>query len=252
MKHLLSCVFAVFLFAGVAVADEISLVTDVWPPFTDEAGENPGYMVEVAQKIFTKNGHTITYETMAWSRAVKITRAGKKDAIVGAAVGDAEDFVFHEEALGQLENYFFVRKDSDWKYENIDSLKTVKVGVILDYDYGAAFMEYMNANKGSGKIDIMGGDDPLKKNILKLKAKRIDTMIEVKPVFDHTVKEMGVADLFKSAGSDGEADPVYIAFSPKNPKSKEYAKILSDGIKEMRQSGELATILAKYGQKDWK
>ncbi|MCP4722513.1 MAG: amino acid ABC transporter substrate-binding protein, partial [Desulfobacteraceae bacterium] len=105
---------------------------------------------------------------------------------------------------------------------------------------------------GSAKIDILGGDDPLKKNILKLKAKRIDVLIEAKAVFDHTVKAMGMADLFRPAGSDGEADPVYIAFSPKHPKSKEYAKMLSDGIEELRQSGELAKILAKYGQADWK
>ena len=208
MKHLLTCVLAVFLFTGIAFADEIVLGTDVWPPFTDEAGDNPGYMVEVAQKIFSQNGHTLVYKTMAWSRAVQITRKGQMDGIVGAAVGDAEDFVFPEEELGKLENYYFVRKDSTWKYENIDSLKSVKVGVILDYDYGTKFMEYMKSNKGTGKIDILGGDDPLKKNILKLKAKRIDVLIEVKPVFDHTVKKMGMADLFKAAGSDGEADPI--------------------------------------------
>lgn len=252
MKNFFTCVLAVFLFTGIAVADEIILGSDPWPPFTDEAGDNPGYMVEVAEKIFTQKGHTVVYKVMAWSRAVKITRAGKMNGIIGAAVGDAEDFVFPENELGKLENYMFVLKNSTWTFENIDSLKTVKIGVILDYDYGATFMEYMKANQGSGKIDIMGGDDPLKKNILKLKAKRIDVLIEAKPVFEYTVEAMGMADLFKSAGSDGEADPIYVAFSPKHPKSKEYAKILSDGIEQMRQSGELATILAKYGQSDWK
>jgi polar amino acid transport system substrate-binding protein len=45
---------------------------------------------------------------------------------------------------------------------------------------------------------------------------------------------------------------VYIAFSPGNPKSQEYAQILSKGIQQLRASGELATILKKYGMSDWK
>jgi len=252
MKRICLCTLAFLLITIPAIADDIVLGTDPWPPFTDEAGDSPGYMVEAAKQIFTKNGHTLVYKVMPWARAVNITRAGKMNGIIGAAVGDAEDFVFPEKDLGMLENYMFVRKDSNWKYEGVDSLKNVKVGVILDYDYGKTFMDYMNANKESGKIDIIAGDDPLKKNIMKLKAKRIDVVIEAKPVFDHTVKSMGIADLFKPAGTIGEADPVYIAFSPNHPKSKEYAKMLSSGIEELRQSGELAKILAKYGQADWK
>jgi polar amino acid transport system substrate-binding protein len=43
-----------------------------------------------------------------------------------------------------------------------------------------------------------------------------------------------------------------MAFSPKNPKSKEYAKLLSAGIEQMRLSGELSKILAKYQLTDWR
>lgn len=44
---------------------------------------------------------------------------------------------------------------------------------------------------------------------------------------------------------------MYIAFSPAISQSKEYARILSEGVDTLRKSGELKTILKKYGLDDW-
>ena len=49
-----------------------------------------------------------------------------------------------------------------------------------------------------------------------------------------------------------EKAKIYLAFSPKNPKSKSYARLISKGIIEMRASGDLQKILDKYGMRDWK
>ena len=45
---------------------------------------------------------------------------------------------------------------------------------------------------------------------------------------------------------------LYIAFSPQLPKAKEYARILSEGMNELRASGELQAILSQYGLTDWR
>ncbi len=253
MKRFLTCILGLILLSGTAFCDEIIVCADSWPPFNaDPASDKPGYMIEVARKVFVEKGHTLVYKLMPWARAISIARDGEINGIAGAAVGDAEDFVFPKNELGKLENHAFVLKDSIWKYTGIDSLKNIKLGLVLDYDYGQDVMKFIKENKGSKNIDIIGGNEPLKTNIQKLKAKRIDVLLETKPVFDYTAKEMGMVDTFISVGAVGESDPIYIAFSPKNPKSTEYAKILSDGIERLRQSGELAAILSKYGQKDWK
>ncbi|MNT92496.1 hypothetical protein D3C72_2337940 [compost metagenome] len=47
-------------------------------------------------------------------------------------------------------------------------------------------------------------------------------------------------------------DPfLYVSFSPANPKSPQYAALITKGISELRQSGELKKILDKYGVLDW-
>jgi len=52
------------------------------------------------------------------------------------------------------------------------------------------------------------------------------------------------------AGKCAEISALYVAFSPKNPKSKELATKFDAGIKELRASGKLQAILKFYGLQD--
>jgi polar amino acid transport system substrate-binding protein len=54
------------------------------------------------------------------------------------------------------------------------------------------------------------------------------------------------------AGAVASADPLYVAFSPKSPMSREHARVLDEGIAAMRASGELAALLKRYGLQDWR
>ena len=46
-------------------------------------------------------------------------------------------------------------------------------------------------------------------------------------------------------------EKIYIAFSPQKPESHKLAKILSEGMLKLRESGKLEEILNKYGLSDW-
>ena len=49
----------------------------------------------------------------------------------------------------------------------------------------------------------------------------------------------------------GDPYDVYIACAPSKILSKTYAELLSKGVQQLRESGELQTILRKYGLGDW-
>ncbi|QTA83556.1 Uncharacterized protein dnl_59690 [Desulfonema limicola] len=63
---------------------------------------------------------------------------------------------------------------------------------------------------------------------------------------------MEILDKIECAGYGSEVSFIYIAFSPVNPESSKYARILSQGIIELREKGRLQQILGKYHLKDWK
>lgn len=255
---LLACLLVSF--AAVVQADTITVKSDEWCPFNCEPGsDSPGYMIEVARIIFQKAGHELTYENMPWSRSIDHARKGKIDAIPGASKGEVPDFVFPEEEFGASMTYFFVKKGTAWKFRDAGSLENIRIGVQDDYEYGVEVDAYIEKNRDTLKVQVVKSDDPVTLNLKKLLKGNIDAYPEDRLVFLYKAKEMGVLDQVEEAGvipvdnlEDFEATKVYLAFSPMNPKSREYARILSDGIREMRASGELQKILDKYGLQDWK
>ncbi len=98
----------------------------------------------------------------------------------------------------------------------------------------------------------MYGMNPLEKNIKMLLSGRIDAVIATEPVFWYFANRMDIKDQIKVSGVAVKPEKAYIAFSPVIPQSKEYAKILSNGVAKLRKSGELEQILIKYGLEDWK
>lgn len=251
---------ALFFLSFGAQADTIRIKADEWCPFNClPDSDSKGYMIEVAERIFQKAGHQLKYEVMPWSRSIEHARKGKIEGIVGATKGEVPDFIFPEEEFGISLDSFYVKRGNPWRFKGVESLDGMKVGIQNDYEYGERIDKYFAAHMDSGRIQAAPGDEPVRLNIRKLVKGRVDAVIEDKLVFLYNAKEAGLLDQVEEAGSnpiinpsDYQAVQVYIAFSPKNPKSGEYARILSEGIREMRASGEFQKILDKYGLKDWK
>ena len=238
------------------LADEITIAADEWCPYNCTPGTaTPGFMIEIAEKVFQKAGHTVKYDIVAWDQALEATREGKINAVAGAAKEDAPDFVFPRNAIGKVSNNFFTRKDSSWTYAGIGSLKGVKVGITDGYVYEPELDKYFADNKDTPAVYAASGDLPLEKLVEKLMNGEIDVVVEDRSVFTYFFTSRGIIDMLaqcRDAGPTGPADELYIAFSPANPKSEAYARTLSDGVDALRKSGELKELLAKYGDRDWK
>ena len=234
-------------------AATISIVADEWCPYNCEPGsDKPGYMIEIAQKVLGEAGHTIDYRNMPWSRAIEESRKGNFNAIVGAAEGDAPDFVFPKNSMGTSSNVFVVSKGSTWRYTDMSSLDAVSLGSIRDYSYGDELDAYLTEHeKDAKRVQIASGDTALDTNIKKLKAGRIGAAVEDRNVVEYYLAGSGQQAAVEIAGDLGE-DPLFIAFSPTLDGAAEYANLLSAGVERMRASGELATLLKKYGLQDWK
>lgn len=233
-------------------AETIKVRADSWCPYNCTPNSNkPGYMIEIMQQTLGKKGYTIDYHEMNWARAITATRSGKFNAVVGARKSEVPDFVFPEVSLGVDSSCFYVLPKTNWKYSGLTSLDTATVGVVRDYAYDdGEFDEYIKKHQNNIKrIEVISGDDPLTRNISKLSSGRITSFIENSTVVQFNQARNKKSTPMKNVGCLRDV-PVYIAFSPVNPQSKAYAQIVSDGMVELRKSGALKKILAKYGLKD--
>jgi polar amino acid transport system substrate-binding protein len=241
----------VVIFSTICQAQTITIAADPWPPYNGIAGSaEPGYGIELAKKIYGEAGYEIIYINIPWARAVPETRQGNFNAIIGANIEDAPDFIFPEEEFGISKRALWALKGTAWRFNGMDSLKSVKIGAIQDYSYGKQFNDFFRKNKNL--VDYVHGENALLLNISKLLTGRINVIIENRNVFLYTVKKLGVSDRIINVGSEVSSDKVYIAFSPGIKESKKYAAIFTRGIRKMQQNGDLKKILEKYGLEYWK
>lgn len=237
-----------------AAADVITIRADEWLPYN--GGSNmkpPGYMIEMADAIAKKNGHTLDYRNMPWENAVEAVRSGLTDCLVGAYKSDAPDLMFPSKGWGRSANAFYGFKENAWRYNGLDSLKTVRVGIAEGYSYGDEFDAYFEANKADATkvvvVEVIGR--AIVRLIARVVSRRIDVFIEDTNVATYGLKSAGIDDRIVSLGLAGELNDMYIACTPKTPRGRELADMFDRGADELRKSGELATILAHYSLSDW-
>lgn len=255
IRSLTMSVICLLLFCpAITWSETITLVADEWPPFNATPGASEeGFLVDVARAVFTENGIQVSYKLIPWRRAVELTRIGTYNGLIGASKTDAPDFIFPSEELARNVIAFYVRKDSSWLFNQQGDVENVSLGVIAGYDYRQWLLDYIEVHKNEPrKIQVMTGQQPLQRNILKLLSNRIDAIVDNEAVIINIARRMGVIDKIKPAGYGSEIAYIYIAFSPQHVDSQRYARLMSEGIAQLRINGQLAKILSKYGLEDWK
>lgn len=263
MKRILllgAALLAMSAWTNAAHAEKIVLAADEWCPYNCEAGsDKPGFMVEIAREAFKRHDIDVEYVTVPWTRAIEEARTNKYTGIIGAYYGDAPDFIYPEKPQGRTVMTFFVKDGNDWTFSGIDSLSHVSLGTIADYSYSTELDEYIEKNKINPRmIQIVSGDNAMDVNIKKLANDRIGALVEDKQVMAYRLAQDDMADMrgvLKQAGDlpapeDGDGI-IFVAFSPQNPNAQKYADILTQETQAMRESGDLAKILERYGVTDF-
>lgn len=239
------------LFALASQTEKITLVADEWCPYNCVPDTTlPGYAVEIAAEVFRKHGIEVEYLLLPWTRAIAMTRSGTYQGIIGAIPVEAEGFLFGSEPIGLVRHTIYTSTDTDWLYKSLESLSDIRLGVIQDYSYGTELTAYIAKHQKSSAVTVINGNSAIDSLTLMLNAGRIDAFVEDHSVFRFfqstqqrkiDVREAGVA----------ASDEIFIAFSPQDPKAKQYRDWLDQGIQQLRQNGRLREILARYQLEDW-
>ncbi|KAE9625119.1 substrate-binding periplasmic protein [Parasedimentitalea maritima] len=236
------------------ISEELVFATGDWRPYIfEESGdvvpETPGFSVEIVNKVFEKMGHSITYVSAPFARQIKMAEQGTVDALVGLYQDEAPSLVFPAEPIGTTQNCFFVKSDNSWKYEKIEDLSEIVLGTILGYTYGEidTFIE----NKPENIFSLSGSETVMMERLVGLlDMGRVDTFVQDKLITEFFLSNFETNEKLENVGCLAKV-PFYVGFSPKGQFSKEFAMEFDKILNEMRRSGELDEILAKYSVLDW-
>lgn len=241
------------LLAAPAGAAEVKLRADSWCPYNCEPGARPGYLVEIARQALEPAGHRVDYALQPWTDTLDAVRAGTATAALGAVAAEAPDLIYPATRLGMSRPTLVIRRGKEVKgitAANLDGLKAIRFGSIQDYYYGEEINKFIDAHKGAANMVQVSGDNVTEDLVNLLIDGKIDAMVEDSNVVDYLLESKGYRSLFVYVPL-GEQSPVSIGFSPKDPLSATYAKLIDEQVAAMRKSGALAQLLGRYGVRDW-
>lgn len=235
-----------------AFSDTISIWGEYHPPLNGaKDDENPGFMIEIAQSIFEKNGHTIDYVLGPRSRGVNFVKKGEIDCVVNAKIKDHHFLAFPDEPWGYHAATLFALPNSSFNYQAMDQVKEKKLGAIAGMRYDNGPMdEYLKERPKN--VSFSYGDDAMEREIKMLLKGRVDLLVSCPLLMRGQLEAMSLPT--KTIKIVGEIKPfvgMYLACGNGQEKTRKYIGMINEGVQAMRKSGELDAILKKYGQIDW-
>lgn len=241
-----SCVVLLFSLS-VSQAREISLVADEWCPYNCAIGlGHDGILVDLAREIFNQPGEKVTYSILPWARAIRETRAGRHNAIIGAMKPDAPDFLYPSSP--QVYSATVIVSRLSQPIRKLEEVRYDRVGNILDYAFGESVDTWLKKLPHGQLITVPGDNDPLARLIAMLESGRIDLFMEDEAVYNYQMSVNPTQSSFHVSRVSDEIDDLYLAFSPSRTDSSELVARLSEAMKSPAIKQKLKEIRAKYGQ----
>ncbi|MFD2264859.1 substrate-binding periplasmic protein [Lacibacterium aquatile] len=230
-----------------ASAQTVTIASDLWCPYICSDKANPGAIIEAAAKAVALKGYKLEFKEIPYTRAIQMAEYGELDIVATVAEGNNGKLLQNEVPFGTSVYGIAQRKGAGLKLDSVADLQGKKLSVIPGYTYGTEIDAMITANPKA--FDINTGDDPLKQIFLKLEANRTDLVIDDIVALNHRIKNEGFADKLEVKPASKQMLPpfkLFYAFAPTKPTTPDYMKALDDGLRSLKQSGELTKIAEKY------
>lgn len=235
-----------------AFSESINIAYDSWCPWMCDNVDKPGLAIELVESIFKTEGIHVEFQRTAWSAALREVREGKIIGILGAAKGEAPDFLFTNTPIGYQQMCFYVKSSLKWRYKNIESLKNKNVAIVQGANY-PGIMEYLshnNANKKTKLTQIIS-EDIFNSGFKLLLSNSADVFITDSVTSDHYLKENGYEDQFKKSGCL-KAENLFLALTPKNKeRSIKFIQIFNNNLLSIKLTDEYQKLYDKYNIQNW-
>ncbi|WP_164848216.1 ABC transporter substrate-binding protein [Halobacteriovorax sp. HLS] len=219
---------------------------DYCPLICKDNPEKPGIMIEINNEIFSNGPYEPTYKFMSIKRAYSEIENKTIDGFVGGSIENFNNNYFpNTPALSQPVS-FFIHKDSEWKYNDINSLQNIQIAAIKDFNYKVK--EINEFLKNSERTLWLSKETGHSQAFELINLKRIDVFIGGAYTTQHILNQNKFSKVVKISNSIAFFDN-FISLT-KKVTEKDRARILNFFDKEMerlKKSGKLKSIYNKYG-----
>lgn len=217
-------------------------VEDSWPPYADAQGR--GLSTNIVQAAFAAIGLQVIIEAKPYARVLRDLEAGLLDAgyNITRQASTENRFVFGSEPILTATVSFYYSPTAIHEYHSVTDVPTgTSIASIIDYEYGDLFESQRHRYQ---EYKVMRQSQI----ILMLMAKRVDAGVLYDRVAEYTLDMMDLPESSLVRGARIHTSDVYVAFSRQNPRSQEYAALLDQGLRTIRENGVYDQLIQRPWQ----
>ncbi len=222
-----------------------------WCPQICTNGTKNGYVVDIIKKIFKDSNYKLDIKTYPWSRAISMTKRAEVFALLSPAKAEVPSLTYPKIEIGKQMMCFFVKKESVWKYIDVNSLKGLKIGIATDTSI-EELNEYIKNNQSQFQY-LPYSKYYIKQSLKKLDRKRYDTFLFTKNSTIYKINSLGLKGKYKIAGCVSSAN-IYIAFTSNKKSKKDIDEIIDffdKGMEKLKKTKEIDIVMKRYGLETW-
>ncbi|EPJ44215.1 MAG: hypothetical protein OFPII_36620 [Osedax symbiont Rs1] len=242
------------LYTSPLLAKEFKISTIDACPYMCQDKPQKGYVIDLLNEIFKGEKASLKFVFLPWNRAIRLANLGEISMVLAPTKKEAPSLNYPTEAIGTQRECFITRADSHWEYVSDQSLKNSTT--IIPYGWG--HIDQLKSKFGQPTFDrhitlFEYDENYYSRAILMLEKGRATAMFADPVSLQHYLKLASKKQIaLKNVGCISTS-LLYIGISPHpNVDSAELAALLDSGIRALRLSGKLASILQEYNLSDWK
>jgi polar amino acid transport system substrate-binding protein len=186
-----------------AQAQELHLGATQWCPYTCEKTPEQGILTAYVTALLAKQNINVTITFGPWTRITKSVQAGELDGLVTQTRSEAPEQWTTQIPIILHQNCFYTRSDSTWRYQGIDSLKSLRLGIVDNYGYEDKLDLYLQSQKNkNSEVTAITGEDLTIRLYKMLQAKRLDLYLSNDLVNDWELKQHQVQEPVRQAAQE--------------------------------------------------
>ncbi len=246
MRRALFGLVVAALLAAPAIAREIRIVTEEFPPydFSNESGRVEGLSTDVVRAVLSDLGFDVSIEIFPWARAFKMASENPNVMLFSVVRTEERESLFHwVGVVCDVRSYLYkLRSRDEIAANSLSTLKAYRTGVVR----GWAGKKYLERNKFQRLEEVTDSDQ----NILKLVQGRVDLIEDYEANLIFRMRKLGLdPDLVEKVYYNEEiSGPLYAVFSKETP--DELVQRFRDAFFKVHQDGRYAAIQRKWLRAD--
>lgn len=216
------------------------IVWEQYPPYEyEENNVIKGLDIEILRAIEKAENVKFEFVQVPWERALRMAQTGEADGIISLFKTEERQAFLHfpSEGLAFEKNVIFAKNTYKGDIKTVADLKGKTIGITSGYSYGKTFDDATGFTK-----DPSTDQETMFKKFVN---NRYEMVISNELVGHYMLKSLNAKD-YKILSYVADNQMLYIGISKKSVNSKEVLDLINRGLANLKKSGELAKIRAKY------